>query len=135
MLKRLAQLAGLTLLLAVACVPAALASTHFSFQIGVAPSPAPGYVWQEGYSAWTGFGYRWVPGRWVPAPYGRRDWEDERWERDHRAFHRDWEREHREFHRDWEWPRDGESREWDRDWDRDRGRDWDRDRDERGWRR
>ena len=135
MVKRLALLVGLTLLLGVAFVPAAHASAHFSFRIGVAPSPAPGYVWQEGYSVWTGFGYRWVPGGWVPAPYGRRDWEVGRWDREHRDFHRDWEREHRDFRRDGDWRNDRDRRESDRDRDLKRGRDRDWDRDERGWRR
>ena len=135
MVKRLALLASLTLLLGAAFVPTAHASTRFSFQIGVAPGPAPGYVWQEGYYAWSGFRYRWVPGEWIPAPYGRRDWEAERSDRDHRDFHRDWEGEHRDFHRDGDWRNDRDRREWDRDRDLNRERDRNWDRDDRGWRR
>jgi hypothetical protein len=118
MLKRFAQLAGLTLLLGAVFVPAAHASTQFSVQIGpwapiapvvVAPGPPPGYVWQSGYYVWAGSRYRWVPGAWVPAPYVRGRW-GERWER-------------RDFDRD-------------RGRDRTRDRNRDRERDERGnWRR
>jgi hypothetical protein len=130
MVKRVALLAGLTLLLSVAFVPAAHAQTRFSFQFGMSPGPAPGYVWQDGYYVQSGYGDRWIPGGWVPARYGRRDWDAERWERDHRELHRDLEREHREFHRN-----EGGRRDRDRsDWDRDREhRNWDRD--ERDWRR
>jgi len=59
-------------------VSRAHADTHFSLQIGapvvVAPPvvvrPAPvdyynDYYWVPAYRAWTGFGYRWVPGRWA----------------------------------------------------------------------
>lgn len=68
-------------------VSRAHADTHFSLQIGapvvVAPpvvvQPAPvapvaydGYYWVPAYQAWTGFGYRWVPGRWA-----RRDFRDQ----------------------------------------------------------
>jgi len=129
MLKRFAQLAGLTLLLGVVFAPAARASTHFSVWIGpsapfapgvAAFGPPPGYVWQPGYRVWTGFGYRWVPGAWVRALYARGNWAGERWEREHRD---------RDFDRDRHWNHDRDRR----DWDRDR-RDWDRD--ERGhWRR
>jgi hypothetical protein len=125
MLKRFAQLAGLTLLLGMVFAPAAHASTRISVQIGtpfpiapvvIAPGPPPGYIWQPGYRVWTGFSYRWVPGGWVLAPYVRRGWAGERWERER------WERERRNVYRD-------------RDWNRDRDR-RDRDREERGyWRR
>jgi hypothetical protein len=124
MLKRFVLLTGLTLLLGVAFVPAAQAKTGFSFQIGVGTVAPPGYVWQEGYYVWTDYGRRWVPGGWVPAPYGygRRDWERDRWER-------------RDYYRDRDW-RDRGRRDWDRDWNQNRDRDrrnWDRD--DRGWRR
>jgi hypothetical protein len=118
MLKRFAQLAGLTLLLGVVFVPAAHASTRISVQIGVpvpiapvvfAPVPRPGYVWQRGYYVWTGFRYRWVPGAWVPAPYVRRGWAGERWERERRNVYRD---------RDWSRGRDR------RDWDREQRGYW-----------
>jgi hypothetical protein len=100
MLKRFAQLAGLTLLLGVVFAPAAHASTYFSVQIGrpvpivpvvVAAVPPPGFVWQPAYYVWTGFRYRLVPGAWVPAPYVRGRWAGERWEREHRD-RRDWRR-------------------------------------------
>src|SRR5712691_5068134 len=124
MVKRIAQIAGVTLLLGGGCVPTAHADTHFSLQIGVPVPLAPvavapaGYVWQPGYRVWTGFGYRWIPGEWVPAPYvrgygapewrerGRGDWDHDRrgdWDRDRRG---DWDRDRRE---------------WDRRRDRDRG--------------
>src|SRR3981081_1521272 len=82
-MKRFARLAGFTLLLGVVFVPAAHAGTHLSVQIGTpvpiapvvfAPGPPPGFVWQPGYYVWTGFRYRWVPARWVPAPDVRRGW-------------------------------------------------------------
>jgi len=34
--------------------------------VGVAPGP--GFVWMEGYHAWRGGAYAWVPGRWVRPP-------------------------------------------------------------------
>ena len=111
MLKRFAQLAGLTLLVGVVFAPAAHASTHVSVQIGTsvpiapvvfAPGPPPGYVWQRGYYVWTGFRYRWVPAAWVPAPYVRRGWAGERWERERRDLYRDgnWNRGHDRRDRD-----------------------------------
>ena len=125
MLKRFAFVAGLTLLFGVVFVPSAHAQTRFSLQIGPAApfygaqGPGPGYVWQRGYYAWTGYDYRWVPGGWVRPYDGRRDWASERWERDHQEFHRAWD--------DWSHDRNGD-RYRDREWDRDRGgyRDGDR---------
>ncbi len=111
MLKRLASIVGFTLLLGVAFAPAAHAQTRFSLQIGPsygAYGPGPGYVWQPGYYAWSGYGRRWVPGAWV---YGRRDWSRERWGRDYRDSY---------------WRRD-------RNWDRDRDGGRFRDRDRRDW--
>ena len=130
MVKRFALLAGLTLLLNVAFVPAAHAQTRFSFQFGISPGSAPGFVWHDGYYVQNGYGYRWVPGGWVPARYAGRERYAERWERDDRDLRRDLEREQREFHRDEDWRRDRDRR--DRDRYRDRGN-WDRD--ERDWRR
>src|ERR1700730_10677556 len=113
MMKRFAQLAGLTVLLGVMFVPTAHASTRFSVHIGVpvpvapvfvAPGPPPGYVWQQGYYVRTAFGSRWVPGAWVPAHYVRGGWAGQRSER-----------EHREFDRDRNWSRDRDRRNWDRD--------------------
>ena len=34
--------------------------------VGVAPGP--GFVWMDGYHAWRGGAYVWVPGRWVRPP-------------------------------------------------------------------
>jgi hypothetical protein len=87
MVKRLALFVGLSSLLSLAFVTDAHASNHFSFQFGV--TTAPRYVWQDGYYVRTPYGDRWVPGAWVPARSGRRDWDDEPWEREHREFHRD----------------------------------------------
>ena len=118
MLRRFAQVAGLTLMLGMVAVPAAHADTRFSIQIGAGPVAVapPGYVWQPAYRVWTGYGYRWVPGAWVPASYLRGGYRD--------RVYRDWDHDRR---RDW----DNDRR---RDWDRrdpwDRGRDYDR----RDWR-
>ena len=40
--------------------------------VGVAPGP--GFVWVEGYHAWQGGAYAWVPGRWVRPPRPRAFW-------------------------------------------------------------
>ncbi len=40
--------------------------------VGVAPGP--GFVWVEGYHAYQGGGYVWVPGRWVLPPRPRARW-------------------------------------------------------------
>jgi|KBSMisStaDraftv2_1062788.scaffolds.fasta_scaffold76546_3 hypothetical protein len=99
MLKRFAQVAGLTLMLGMVTVPAAHADTRFSMQIGAGPVVAPpGYVWQPGYRVWTGYRYRWVPGAWVRAPYPRgayrervyRDWDHRGWDRGRNDDRRDW---------------------------------------------
>jgi len=34
----------------------------------VGVTPGPGYVWVEGYHAWRGGAYAWVPGRWARPP-------------------------------------------------------------------
>jgi hypothetical protein len=90
-MTRYARYIALSLLLGLAVVPAAQASTHFSVQIGgpgpvvVAPAPiaAPygGSYWRPGHYEWTRFGYRWVPGHWVRSGYARRGWSRDRWER------------------------------------------------------
>ncbi len=118
MLKRFAQIAGLALTLGLAAVPAAHADTRFSLRIGTGPIAVapPGYVWQPAYRVWTGYGYRWVPGAWVPAPYLRGH-------HDARAY-RDWDRDRR---RDWDRGRGWERRR-DNDYDR---HDWRYDRDDR----
>lgn len=118
MLKRLATIAGLTLLLGLLLVPAADAQTRFSIQIG--PSygygyaPGPGYYWQDGYNAWNGYSYGWIPGRWV-RPYGGRYWTDRRWDR--RGYYRGW--DNRGGYRDRGW-NGGRDRGW--NGGRDRGR-------------
>jgi hypothetical protein len=97
MLKRVAQLAGLTLLLGIVFVPTAQASPRvaFSLRVGpsapyaVAPGYRPGYVWRPGYYVRTGLRSRWIAGGWVPAPYVRRNWGGERWERERRYYGRD----------------------------------------------
>jgi WXXGXW repeat (2 copies) len=33
------------------------------------PAPGDGYIWTPGYWAWNGYGYAWVQGAWVAAPY------------------------------------------------------------------
>ncbi len=84
MVKRIAQIAGVTLLLGGVFVPTAHADTHFSLQIGAPVPLAPvavarrGYVWQPGYRVWTGFGDR------------RGSWDRDRRERD--RDERDWRR-------------------------------------------
>ena len=90
MRKRIAQLAGLTLLLGIVFVPSLHASPRFSFSVrvgpsapfapyGIAPSPPSGYVWQPGYYVQTAFGDRWVEGAWIPAPYVRGNWGGDQW--------------------------------------------------------
>jgi hypothetical protein len=123
MLKRIAAIAGLTLVLGIVVVPSAHADTRFSIQIGPGYwSNAPGYYWQDGYDAWTGYGHR---------SYRGRDWADRRWERDRRHDDRNW--GGRRPDRDGDWNRghdryrdDDRSRR--RDHDGDRHRDDDRDR-------
>lgn len=132
MLKRFAQVAGLTLTLGMVAVPVAHADTRFSLQIGTRPVAVapPGYVWQPPYRVWTGYGYRWVPGAWVPAPYLRggrdehvyRDWDGDRG--------RAWDRRGA-----WDRGRDDERGDWRSDRNNDRGeRRYDRDNDRRDWR-
>ena len=105
--RTILRIAGLAVLVAVFHVPAAHADTRFSFGVGVGtPYPpiavAPGpyvaapygddYYWEPAYRAWTGYGYRWVPGRWVHRGYGSSRWENERWrrERDRDRYQRDY---------------------------------------------
>ncbi len=133
---RIARLIGLTMMGSLAFVPAAHAGPHFSIHIGVgapvavAPVVRPGYIWRPGYYVRTDFGYQWVPGAWVPAPYDRVVRRDG--DRDEVYARRGWDGdryENRDHDRD---------RDWDRDRDRDRARDWNRERDwnrDRDWRR
>ena len=37
-------------------------------------APGPGFVWIEGYHAWRGEAYVWVPGRWVRPPRRHARW-------------------------------------------------------------
>src|SRR6266850_7947628 len=107
--RTLLRIAGLAILFAALHVPAADAQTRFSFGVGIgspAPpvyvAPAPVYVapyddyyWEPAYRVWTGFEYRWVPGRWVRRGNSAR-WERERWRRER-------ERERERFERDYRW--------------------------------
>lgn len=47
----------------------------------IAPAPAVGYLWIDGYWGWTGHQHEWVPGRWEAPRAGYR-WTPHRWERD-----------------------------------------------------
>ena len=75
----------LVLPLVFSVVPVALhAQMHLgiglSINVGIAPPelpvyeqpvcPEPNLMWTPGYWAYGGDGYFWVPGAWVPAPYG-----------------------------------------------------------------
>jgi hypothetical protein len=77
MIKRFALIGTLTLVLAAAALPA-YAQTHVSIGIGapsyppvgvVSAAPYPGYVWRPAHRVRTAFGYQFIPGAWVPAPY------------------------------------------------------------------
>lgn len=136
--SRIVRLIGMTMMAGLAFVPAAQAGPHFSIRIGVgapvpvavAPVVRPGYVWQPGHYVWTQFGYEWVPGTWVPAPYSRVERRD--WDRDDVYSRGDWDRD-RQWDRDRYANRDRYlDRDRDRDRDRSRDRDWNRDGD---WRR
>lgn len=85
MQRRLLTIAALLGLCGVFAAAPAQAQTRFSFQIGVgAPvvvaAPYDESYWQPGYSMWTGFGYRWVPGAWMRREdgIGRERWDRER---------------------------------------------------------
>lgn len=43
--------------------------------------PGPDYVWIDGYWAWHGRRYEWVPGRWDRPPHGHGKWNAPRYER------------------------------------------------------
>jgi hypothetical protein len=43
------------------------------------PAPGDGYIWTPGYWAWTGYGYEWVQGAWVLAPYTGALWTPGYW--------------------------------------------------------
>src|SRR5260370_35508985 len=90
MRKRIAHVAGLTLLLGIVFVPSLHASPRFSFSLrigpsaaiapyGVAPRAPSGYVWQPGYYGQTPFGARSVEGAWSPAPNARGTWGGDQW--------------------------------------------------------
>ena len=49
-------------------------------------APGPGYVWLEGYQAWNGRAYSWVPGRWVRAPRPRAVWVPGHWAHDRQGY-------------------------------------------------
>ena len=115
MLKRFAAITGFTLLLGMIVVPAADAQTRFSIQIGPgygSYAPGPGYYWQDGYNSWTGYGYSWIPGRWV-RPYGGRYRVNRRWDRG--GYYRNWDNRGRYRDRGWNGGRDrGGNRDYDR---------------------
>ena len=123
MAPRWLQVAGLTGLLGVAVAPAAHADTRWSINIGVgAPRFAvpPSYrgVWEPGRYVWTGYGYRWVQGRWIlPPTVGARRFAPYQYDRDDRRWDNrgGWDRD-RDRYRD----NDGRDRrrDWDRDWRR-----------------
>jgi hypothetical protein len=48
--------------------------------------PSPRYVWVSGYDRWNGYGYVWVPGRWVLPPRGRTAWVAPRWDHRQRGY-------------------------------------------------
>ena len=122
MLKRLAVIGTFALVFAAFAVPAR-AEVHVGINVGIGapvvarvpvrpvvvapPPPYPGYVWQPAHYVWTAYGYQWMPGAWVPAPYlapapyvarpvlapGRgigwaRGWDRDEWRE------RDWDRDH-----------------------------------------
>jgi len=77
MIKRFTLIGTFALVLAAVALPS-YAQTHVSIGIGtpfyppvavVSAAPYPGYVWQPTHYVWTAFGYRLVPGGWVPSPY------------------------------------------------------------------
>jgi hypothetical protein len=41
--------------------------------------PTPGLIWTPGHWRWSGFGYYWVPGVWVPSPYVGALWTPAYW--------------------------------------------------------
>jgi hypothetical protein len=43
------------------------------------PCPAPNLIWTPGHWRWGVLGYYWVPGVWVPAPYGGALWTPSYW--------------------------------------------------------
>jgi hypothetical protein len=43
-------------------------------------APGPGYTWIDGYYAYRGNSYIWVPGSWVRPPRPRAVWVAPRWE-------------------------------------------------------
>jgi hypothetical protein len=144
MTKRIAQLAGLTLLLGIVFVPSLHASPHFSFSLrvgpsgpiapyAVAPGPRSGYVWQPGYYVQTEFGERWVEGAWIPAPYVRGTYDRGTYDRRYDRGNYDRANYERGNYDRGNYDRGNYDRNWDGHRDRD-GRDGDRN--ERGnWRR
>jgi hypothetical protein len=88
MLKRIAVIGAFALIVAAFAVPAQ-ASVHVGINVGIGvpvarvpvrpvvvapavvppPPPYPGYMWQPAHYVWTAYGYQWMPGGWVPAPY------------------------------------------------------------------
>jgi len=82
------------------------------------PMPGPGYAWVDGYWAWRGNRYVWVPGRWDRPPYAGAYWSHGHYDRYDNgwAYHDGhWDREDHGDHHDWDHDRRG-----DRDRDNDR---------------
>ena len=90
MMKRFALIGTFALMFAAFAAPAR-AEVHVGINVGIGapvvarvpvrpvvvaparvyapPPPPPGYVWQPAHYVWTAYGYQWMPGAWVPAPY------------------------------------------------------------------
>jgi len=117
--RTLLRIAGLAVLFAALHAPAAHADTRFSFHVGVgapvyAPPPvvvaprapvvaAPygyydgfydDYYWVPPARVWTGYTYRWVPGRWARRDFRGRDRYEryDRFDRHDRGRHNGWRR-------------------------------------------
>ena|SRR6516162_8671918 len=78
----------------------------------VPPSPAPGYIWVQGYWYPNGNHYKWHDGYWTRPPYEEAHWVEPRHDGE-RYYHGYWDGEHGR-------------REHDHHWDHDRDRDFDR---------
>jgi hypothetical protein len=50
-------------------------------------APSPGFVWVRGYWRYDGYGYVWMPGRWVAVDRRYREWVPGHWKRDRRGWY------------------------------------------------